>query len=303
MALEARLFTTHKALTDFVQSRGVNPISEHFDPKNNKWILYYDDFGNFAGSFVSGPGGKMALSKYNRSWWTKGSVEASLPPAPENPGHVNQTYDADDRVWRLYELALFRLAIDLKIMLNNHFGKGAAVHGVADTRVIDAADATTLPKCLTLLNQEKELYNEHHIDDTGGIHGDVTDPNTVTAADATDLASAKTLALDLLDQHEAHRINLVDAVHGAVDNDSVVTAGGVPNQFSYVDVYVHGTWGGGDTVNVYGVNAVGVETQLANAAAADTSAVAQAAKAYMEFRVETAALHANTEVDVDIVVY
>lgn len=300
--LKSRLFRTYEELVEFVNSTGVIRVAEH--EWYSRWTLYYEDLAvPPASGVLAGPFGEMVLSQKNLDWWVKGSVEATLPPDPMNPGHINTTYDGDDRVWRIYELDVYRLANELKDAILEHFGEAPAIHGAADGRTISSPDATDELGLYALLNEEKEVYNLHHVDVTGGIHGAATDPNAVTAADATDNDSARTLALDILENYEAHRVNIAGGVHGAADTENTAQAFGLANQFSYADVDIHGTWGGGETIKVYAVNVHGVEILLATALAADASNYHLDARTFAHFRLDTAGLVAGTEVAVDIALY
>lgn len=78
--------------------------------------------------------------------------------------------------------------------------------------------------------------------------------------------------------------------------------GGVPNQFQYVDVYIHGTWAGTEQVKVLAVTVDDLPEEIA-AASADQWTSHRDARMYKLFRLETSGLAPTTDLVVDITTY
>lgn len=102
--LQCRFFVSETDLIAFVNASGVRIVHMEYPTVNNKrWILYFEGPLAAVGMVaVPGPYGPLVLSENNRSWWTKGPLEAALPAPPANPGTIDTAHAGDDRTYNVY---------------------------------------------------------------------------------------------------------------------------------------------------------------------------------------------------------
>ncbi len=128
--------------------------------------------------------------------------------------------------------ALVALSNNLKAVYNRHRvhidlrldGPPYTTHLVNDTtNDIVSPDASTLPMCITLLNEIRSKFSSHISNSGDDFHTNVDQWNGVVFGEADNLASAVTLANELRTKYESHRIERRSHSLGDADSRIVVS--------------------------------------------------------------------------------